>query len=127
MKKKPSNFIIPYQIYPIDLMVSVGEDYNVLYKILEKHLPKEYHSEIDLCRFESENVLARVVMFTNNASLIRIRRKPKTPLDYGTLQHEIFHAVEYMMNRIGVKHTVECGEAYAYMIGYLTEQIYKNL
>jgi len=41
--------------------------------------------------------------------------------------HEVFHAVELLMDRIGCKLTDESSEAYAYLIGYLTKEIHRCL
>lgn len=52
---------------------------------------------------------------------------PKSVTDYGTLAHEIFHAVTFILTRIGMSLTNESDEAYAYLIGYLTKEIYKHI
>ena len=44
---------------------------------------------------------------------------PETILEYSTLVHEIEHAVFYILDSRGLKHTEESDEAYAYLFGFL--------
>jgi hypothetical protein len=69
----------------------------------------------------------RTVMFKSGHFLIRMPVVPSTCGEYGTLAHEIFHCVEFLMERIGMRLTVDSDEAYAYLIGYLTTEIYKRI
>lgn len=43
--------------------------------------------------------------------------------DINTIAHEIFHATNFVLTRAGVKHE-ETAEAWAYLVGYLTECYY---
>ena len=49
----------------------------------------------------------------------------KNPFEMGLLQHEIFHTVGFFMSEINTPLKNSTHEAYAYLIQYLTEQIYK--
>jgi hypothetical protein len=72
--------------------------------------------------------MGRSVMLDTNQSLIRLYNYPENNLDMGTLQHEIFHCVTFIMDRIGMKFKLmQSDEAYAYLIGYLTKEIYDRL
>lgn len=117
------NFIIPYIIYPFDLMVSFGENDYQIECLLKKNNVIYDGAEWLLAPFAK----GRCCMFVSGQTIIRMPSKPKTNEDFGILQHEIFHAVEFLFDRIGIKHSIECGEAYAYLIGYITEEIYKKL
>lgn len=46
-----------------------------------------------------------------------------TPENIGFLVHEAFHAVEFLYNKIGIKHNVESGEAWAYMMQYIVAEV----
>ena len=70
--------------------------------------------------------VGRCVTFDTNQTVIRLDEIPGTCADYGTLQHEIFHAVDQIFRRIGMNLSEDSDEAYAYMIGYLTQEIYKR-
>jgi hypothetical protein len=119
MKKKKLNFIIPLIIYPFDVMVSLGQSDKAL--------------KADLLKYDIEwddNIKCvgkgRFVLFFTNQSLIRLSIYPKTFEDYGALQHEVFHCVTMVLDRIGMKFIPrKSDEAYSYLIGYLTTEIYK--
>lgn len=122
MRKRSLNFIIPLVVYPFDVMCSFGETDDELKKKLSKYHGCEWD---DLMKCSGQG---RYVMLPNNQSLIRLWNYPTTPEEYGSLQHEIFHMVMAVMDRIGMKFIMlESDEAYSYLIGYLTKEIYKRL
>lgn len=124
--KKSQNFIIPLKIYPFDVMVSFGETNEQVDKVLKKY--DLTADDVHAATFTSRTVQGRTVMFSSNQTLIRLKSYPRTPIEYGDLQHEIFHAVTFIMDRIGMKLViVESDEAYAYLVGYLTTEIYKRI
>lgn len=127
-KKKIYNFIVPHGTYPFDVMVSIGETDEQLFSKLKSKLPSQYHDSI--LEYAAYNTIGygRFAMFPTGASLIRIKEKPKTARYQGFLAHEIFHAVEFLFERIGLKHDSDIsGEAWAYQIQYLTEKIYERI
>lgn len=126
MKSNKLNFIIPLVVYPFDIMVSFGETNEEIGKRLSKYgLTPD---DIQLASFTSETIEGRSVMFSSNQSLIRLRYLPKKPKHFGYLQHEIFHCVSFILWRIGMPLEIEkSDEAYAYLIGYVTDEIYKKL
>lgn len=118
------NFIIPLVIYPFDIMFSFSETDDVLEKALKKY-------KIDIgdapWKLESVRVKGRTCVFNSGQTLIRMPNIPSSCRDYGTLQHEIFHAIEFLFDRISVQHHIDSGECWAYLIGYITEEVYKKL
>lgn len=125
--KKNINFIIPLILYPFDVMISIGQDDNELEKVLNK-ISNLTEDDIYACKYPSIFVKGRAVMFTTNASIIRLKKLPETSEEYGILAHEIFHIVTFIMNRVGMKlKLLVSDEAYAYLIGYLTTEIYKQI
>ena len=117
--------VIPLVIYPFDVVFSFGESDKVLLNKVKHNMSEE---DYPIINFKSENNKGRYVMFTNGCSLIRLRNKPSTPKDYGYLQHEIFHAVTYILDKIGMEFKLySSDEAYTYLIQYLTTEIYKKL
>lgn len=125
--KKPValNFIVPLVVYPFDVMVSIGQNDDQLGAVLDKlNLSNE---DIKNCQYEKEGCKGRAVMFEGGGSFIRIRKLPTTPNEFATLAHEIFHVAVFVMDRIGMKLDIMVSdEAYAYLISYLTEEIYKK-
>ena len=125
MKKgKPLNFIIPGTIYPFDIIVSIAESDEVLFPRLERRGIDITDSGIGVY---SDTQRGRTIMFNGNQTLIRMYEHRNTPEWHGNLDHEIFHAVDFLMDRIGMKLTNDSDEAYSYMIGYVTKEIYKRL
>jgi hypothetical protein len=119
---KSKSFILPYVIYPFDIMFSFGEPDDVLFR----RLKSMGITEPELCNI-SGITQARTVVFNEGASIIRMKHIPKTSEDFGHLQHEIFHAVYFLFTRIGIKLCDKSDEAFAYTIQYLTEQVYKRI
>lgn len=126
MGSKKLNFIIPLVVYPFDVMVSIGEsNRSICERLLKLGISEE---DVKLVLFEKETVQGRCACLSTNQTIIRLRHFPKFPKHYGDLQHEIFHAVSYIMERIGMPLEIEkSDEAYAYLVGYLTTEIYKKL
>ena len=120
-RKRSLNFIVKNEIYPFDVMFSFGEsDIN-----LKKRFKKFGVSEGSL--FEHSLKLGQCTQFKNGQVLVRMPNIPKTPKDYNTLQHEIFHATTNIMNHIGSKLDEESEEPWAYFIGFLTQKVYEKL
>lgn len=59
----------------------------------------------------------------SGALLIQLSELPHTPFAMGIMCHEIFHAVTFLMRRVGITLCDESDEAYAYAISDLTEQM----
>jgi hypothetical protein len=55
--------------------------------------------------------------------LIWLQEVPTTVGKYSDLVHEIEHATFYLLKSRGLQHTEESDEAYAYLSGYIFEQI----
>jgi len=124
MKKKSLNFIIPLVVYPFDVMISFGETDQKLIATLKRNGIVD-EEELKLVLMSG---MGRYCMFNNNSSLIRLWTYPEYAADYGTLAHEVFHATTYILDKIGMDFTLKISdEAYAYLIGYITTEIYKKL
>lgn len=122
------NFIIPLQVYPYDIMFSVGESDTELKKVLKKRmLPAAYQAYTKdnfLMDFPYTNGQAGRCVYLSKYSqtIIRLGTNP-TP---GTIAHEIFHAVEFIMERLQMTLGPTNDEAYAHLIAYLTDQFYES-
>lgn len=120
MANKKINFIIPLVIYPFDVMISIGQSDDELTKSLSK-----FNCEWDDKMACEGN--GRFYMSGLNQSLIRLSNYPETYFELGTLAHEIFHCVTYILDRVGMKFMLsKSDEAYSYLIGYITTEIYKK-
>lgn len=119
---KSKNFTLSYVIYPFDIMFSFGESDKELFPKLKRM----GIGDPEDCNI-SGITQARTVMFREGPTIIRMKRIPKSPEDFGHLHHEIFHAVDFLFTRISIELCEKSGEAYAYLIQYLTEQVYKRI
>lgn len=120
--KKSDNFVIPLVIYPFDIMVSLGETDEQLRKTWEGKYKLEWREDMIL------KGNGNCLITEDNQTLIRTRYYPADNQDCGILQHEIFHAVSMVLDRMGIKLDIMVSdEAYAYLIGYLTKQIYDKI
>jgi len=123
---KAQNFIIPLVIYPFDIMFSVGQTDAELLKSVKRYGLNK--SDIEEMLNMPTTILGRTLMLLEtNHTFIRLKSKPKKASEYGTLQHEIFHAIDFILRKIGISLSADSDEAYAYLIGYLTEKIYEKL
>lgn len=120
MNRKNKHFIIPYIIYPFDCMFSFGQSDEEIFKILRSKGIRD--PEVVIIKGN-----ARCVMFESGQTVIRLKSMPSKPYEYGWLQHEIFHAVDFLFNRIGITLNESSNEAYAYMIEYLTKEVHKRI
>lgn len=107
--------IIPFIIYPFDVMVISDGNYKHILKLLRDRLPKDCYNEIDLLNDEYD---AKTVRFKNGATCIVLNKT-----DNATIAHESFHAVCYLMEAIGIELDHNSSEAYAYALGYLVNEI----
>lgn len=117
------NFIIKLFVYPIDIMVSFGETDKALTRRLSK-----YDLGEDPTVEYGGTQLAYTRMYINCQTLMRFKNTPNSIKDYAVIAHEIFHAASLIMGKIGMPlELYKSDEAYAYLIEYITFQVYDNL
>lgn len=121
---KPINFIIPLVVYPFTVVVFINTDNDDVEKILTER--QINYTDVNV-RQGSDTRRGRTIIFKDNNVLIRMFEFKRNPSGYGYLAHEIFHAVEFVMERIGMKLSNKSNEAYTYLVQYLTKEIYKKL
>lgn len=123
------NFIINLQVYPFDLMVHFG-DPQIMFNKLRDLISRESLLDIEL-DFERGVGVGRTMMDKETGAVVLWMREPWSddfsPESFGTLSHEIFHAVELVFDRIGITLSDDSSEAFAYLIGFITRQVHENL
>jgi hypothetical protein len=127
MKPKKLAFTLDLMVYPFDVHFSFNETDEELNRWLDKH---ELGGKKDkkICEYETDTSPARCVMFKGNQALIRMRKLPETAADYATLQHEICHYVMFLLyNKFSMPHNMDTTEAYAYLTGYITGEVYDQI
>jgi hypothetical protein len=119
-------FFIKIDIYPFDIMVSIGEDNETLLRRLKRYGNKESDC-YDVTNI-SDTVQAITVILPSNQSIIRFRELENTTQTHGLIAHEIFHVATFIMDRVGMKFELMVSdEAYAYLIGKITREFYKKV
>lgn len=111
-------FTISYKIYPYDVLVFLHGDFAELEKVLKSKLPHDIHHEIEDL---NKQCRGRTIMFSSGQTIIWIREcNPEI------ISHEVFHAIDFLMRRIGCSLSTDSAEAYAYLTEYLIRKIYEN-
>ena len=123
--KKGKSFIVPLIVYPFDVVMSFSQTDKQVNNLLQG---QELEEEEIQAMYLSDTTQGRSMIFSTNLCMIRMRDYPDSPLQKGFLAHEIFHIVSFLFWRIKLPlHAKNTGEAYAFLTGYLTEEIYKRL
>jgi hypothetical protein len=118
-------FVVPHAGYPFDVAVAIGATDEQVREFLEKgtNLSTEEIANIKMHQAGK----GRTVMLTSGQTVLRLQKWEATPDDTATLAHEVFHAVTFLMERIGITFCAASDEAYAYAIGNLTLRIVTEL
>ena len=118
---KNKGFIIKGTVYPFDVHVFVGDDLKKCHKFIKSFVPKSAREEI-LPKFNGD-YSGYTLQGKNGSIIIHYVRIP----ELGLMCHEAFHVVEFIFDHIGIKHTKSTSEAYAYYLGYIVEELLKNI
>ena len=114
--------VIPLVIYPFDVYISINQTDNELKKSMGGQDMTDSEGLFNL----PETTAARCVMLPSNLTVIRFKIGDEIRHDH--IAHEIFHAVTFIMERVGMEFIVmKSDEAYAYLIGYITKKVYEIL
>lgn len=113
---------IPLVLFPFEVLVCLGGDKQFVIKNIKKfgYTPDtEEEGHITMIG------QGKCVMLKNSATIIWLKNYPRA--GSGVLAHEIFHATDFILDKMGIKHTDSSDEVWAYVIEYLTKEIHKNL
>jgi len=117
-------FAVDHGTYPFDMLVCIGVKDEEIFKNLKKH-------KVELNNEEKESLLmegtGRTVMLKGGQTVLRVANIKSRAEFNAVLSHEIFHAVEFLFDRIGFEYSFEASEAFAYQIEYITGSIYEEL
>lgn len=112
------------------ILFSIGESDKSFKEYVVSVLPDDYYIDFkddEICGFTESHRGRTWHHLIGGQTIVRLPKRPVTPVEFGTLSHEIFHAVDYIFRRIGMKLGADSDEAYAYLIGYVTEQFWKEI
>lgn len=116
-------FVVNCAVYPIDILVSFGDTKKQLCRELSKSLPEYIIKSLK----EQEFKEGKSAMFPTGQVLLWLKKEPSSVEELAILNHEIFHCTCFILERVGVIYSENSDEAYAYLIQYITNQIYSKL
>lgn len=105
----------PLDIYKHGIGVFFG-DFTLLTKKLNKlGFKSDFKEEKDL----SERSAGITFSLNTDDVIIWLPHKPKTDGEVATLVHEIYHATSFLLRSVGIEHTSDTEEVYAYTMEYI--------
>ncbi len=118
-----TNYIIDLLVYPHKIMISINETDDELEKSLKKGKIKKGTDLSDIIPMPDSNV-GRCAILTSKFIVIRIRATNDLTNNIRIAVHEIFHAVCFLLDFIGVQFDIgKSDEQYAYLIDYISGQV----
>jgi hypothetical protein len=129
MKKKKVNgkklFYVDCKVYPYHILVYFGKDKTPM---LNK-LKKTKGMDLDWVKYleEGEWSYGDFCSSKDGVTALTMKCVPVSITDYGVLSHEVFHAVAYIMNRVGMTLSRDSEEAYAYLTEHIHKEIYRQM
>lgn len=126
-KSKIFGIFVP--IYEAMVIVSYNSSQDTLIKALKQN---EVCDEKDVLIFEmskeeyAPTLKGAITIEMGSVFIVDISKHDNKLSLHNTIAHEIFHVVHLLLSQKGFKLTDESQEAYAYLTGYLTEEIYRE-
>jgi hypothetical protein len=105
-------------------MFSVNQTEKQLMKALVKSVPDAEQHADDL----KMTGIGRTLKTHIGAIVVMLKQLDWDAQFHGNVSHEIFHAATFILEDAGVRfEPMVSDEAYAYLIGWLTQEFYRNL
>ena len=115
--KKPLFKTLKAGVYPYDVLFTIGSTEEQIIKYIENNCGYKLDSE-EKKYIDVKNKGGKTIRFKNNALFIWVKT------DYiPIIAHEIFHAVELLMEKIDTPLNSDTSEPYAYLIEYFWREI----
>ena len=114
-------FIVDWQVYPFSVIVALGVTKDEVIRYAQRYLTPVDVRYIERQSFDS----GKTVFSVKDLTILWLEKYPErgSPI----LAHEIFHAVTFLMEEIGMPLNRENNEAYAYAVEFLTKEINKQI
>ena len=107
-----------------DILIIYGDEDHTR-KTLQKYFDEEEVNE--MLKGFNFKTKGRTMPTKFGSPLIWIPKIPETAQDVGFLVHELFHSTCAVMGNVGIDFSNESEEAFAYMIGFMTEKVLEEL
>lgn len=117
------SFFVNLKVYPVDVLVVFGEEEFLLSRLQSSQCSEwlRWYEE------ELEAMDQGYVVYSSQGILLWLRQEPHDQHSMSVLCHEIFHLTVKIMQFIGSDLSVTSEEAYAYLLQYLSQQIFNKL
>ncbi len=123
---KFKSFYINHGSYPYEILVCFGGGREDILDELDGKISVEDMSF--LAHRDTLNLKGgKFIGMGSGVSLIWVHSQPRSSEARGSLAHEIFHAVKWLFDFLGIYLDDNSEEVWAYQVGYITEQIYEGL
>ena len=109
---------IPGTIYPNDVFVFKGFTFEEAKADLLGICGEDYEIYINENTFSTPG---HTIKTPQGLILIMLREDQRN--EYDVIAHECFHATEFIMEYIGMPHSNDTSEAFAYLLGYFVKEI----
>lgn len=124
--KKPRTGILPVvvTVYGIGIVFAFGSSKKQIDAYIKRYkLQLNYPAEM----LDKTRDIPGSCYQQGTTALVYLKTWPGPASDYNTLQHEIFHACDLTLRQIGFDLNNASQEAWAYMIGHVTQKVYNYL
>ena len=121
MKNKRKHFLlVEGRIFPFDTLITTACTQKIINYIEFRKNYKLNDEEKDKLEMKSSG---RTVMLRRGQTIVRLSLvKTKIGIDVADLAHEIEHAAFLLFDRIGIQHTHESDEVFAYYQAFLMRE-----
>ena len=124
--KYGQHFVVQMTPYITKVLVSLGEDKEIIIKTLCGYkCPKDLSQPIIDNLTETSS--GYYIDFDNGFILLALNKYPINIKDFSTLVHEITHVVQATLEYAGIKICADTTEVLAYATGYLYHEIMKKI
>ncbi len=123
-KQKKDMFEVDWVIFPFHILVCLGSTREDILKKLKSLGYEVSDKENDVINMYG---LGRCIILGNGGTILWLRDYPKSAQSLATITHEVFHAVYFVLDKVGIKISDDSDELVAYMQGYLVEKILNRI
>ena len=123
-KQKKDMFEVDWVIFPFHVLVCLGSTREDILRKLKNLRYEVSEKEIDQINMSG---IGRCVMLENGGTILWIRDYPNEAGSLSCITHEVFHAVYFLLGRVGIEISDDSDELVAYMQGYLVNKILNRI
>jgi len=111
-------------ILPTHISFICCDDYGRIVDLIGNRVDGEFYMMVGMhddyiCESKGKKIIR------NNVVSVFTRVENLKKYTVGEIAHEAVHVVDFIYGHIGEESSVETSEMYAYMVGYITDKLYK--